>query len=96
MITKNIKYSEILKRNNELAKFILTEKYEIKILSNIITSQLNEILEYTLRIDAIPAMVELLLDGDEVVKMEEWLVTSEVTVDVNELAVTRGSRHAPP
>lgn len=41
-------------------------------------------------------MVELLLDGDEVVKMEEWLVTSEVTVDVNELAVTRGSRHAPP
>jgi len=58
MITKNIKYREILERNNELSKLLPDEKYEIKILSNIITSQLNEILEYTLRMDGIPAIVK--------------------------------------
>ncbi|MDP7194744.1 MAG: HAD-IIIC family phosphatase, partial [SAR202 cluster bacterium] len=58
MITENIKYSEILKRNSYLAKSLSDPRYEIKVLSNIITSQLNEILEYTLRVDSIPAMVK--------------------------------------
>ena len=58
MIIKNIKYSEILKRNRDLAKTLPDKGYEIKILSNIITSQINEILECTLRGDSIPAIVK--------------------------------------
>ena len=54
---ENVKYSEMLKVNSDLAKSLPDEKYEIEILSNIITSQFNEILEYTLRVDNIPALV---------------------------------------
>lgn len=58
MTTKNIKYSKILKINSELYKSLPDEKYEIKVLSTIITSQLNEILEYTLRVEDVPAIVK--------------------------------------
>ena len=44
-----LKYFEILARNAELKKALSSEPYKIVILSNIITSQLNEILEYALR-----------------------------------------------
>ena len=54
----NLKYSEILKRNNELTMELPEEKYKIKVLSNVVVSQLNEVLEYTLRIVSIPAIVE--------------------------------------
>jgi len=43
--------------NSELGKLLPDEKYEIKLLSNITTSQINEILEYTLRKDTVPAIV---------------------------------------
>lgn len=46
---KNLKYTEILKSNRELVKNLSGSKCEIVILSNVITSQLNEILEYSLR-----------------------------------------------
>ncbi len=58
MIKEDIKYSEILRENSELAKVLPDKSYEIKILSNIITSQVNEILEYTLRLESIPAIVK--------------------------------------
>ena len=58
MITKNTKYSEILKSNSDLGKSLPDVGYEIKVLSNIITSQLNEILEYTLRMNDTPAIVK--------------------------------------
>lgn len=58
MKATNINYTKILKWNSDLAKSLPDEKYEIKVLSNIITSQLSEILEYTLRVDAIPAVVK--------------------------------------
>jgi FkbH-like protein len=54
----NIKYTEILKRNSDLAKSLPNEKFKILVLSNIITSQLNEVLEYTLRVNGIPAIVK--------------------------------------
>ena len=57
MTVKSLKYSELLKRNSELAKLLPDGKYEIRVLSNIITSQLNEILEYTLRMNTVPAIV---------------------------------------
>ena len=53
----NIKYSEILKNNSELYASLPDEKYEIKVISNVITSQLNDILEYNLRLEGIPAIV---------------------------------------
>ncbi len=53
-----MKYSQILKANSDLAKSFPDEKYEIVVLSNIITTQLNEILEYTLRVRGIPAIVK--------------------------------------
>lgn len=50
-----LKYFEILARNAELKKTFSGKPYKIAILSNIITSQLNEILEYTLRSTGINA-----------------------------------------
>jgi FkbH-like protein len=55
---KDIKYSEILKINKSLYENLSDESYQIKVLSNINTSQLNEILEYTLRTNSVPAIVE--------------------------------------
>lgn len=53
-----LKYSEILKKNKELANELQDVKHEITVLSNIIVSQLNEILEYTLRVKTIPVIVK--------------------------------------
>ena len=53
-----MKYSEILKANNSLSHLLNDEEYNICIFSNIITSQINEILEFTLRQEHIPARVE--------------------------------------
>ncbi len=62
---KNLKYSEILKRKAEFGKALHDRdcyeknfKYEVTVLSNIIVSQFNEILEYTLRVKTIPAIVK--------------------------------------
>jgi FkbH-like protein len=56
IISKN-KYSEILEQNSKLSKLLLNEQYNIKVISNITTDQLNEILEYSLRANLIPAKV---------------------------------------
>jgi FkbH-like protein len=58
VIAKNLKYGEILRRNAKLKKTLPNIKYELKVLSNITVSQLNEILEYSLRVEAIPAIVK--------------------------------------
>jgi FkbH-like protein len=55
---EDIKYSEILRINNNFSKELPDKKYRIKVLSNINTSQLNEILEYGLRMNSIPAISE--------------------------------------
>ena len=47
MKAENIKYSEILKRNSDLSKSLPNTGYEISVLSNIIISQIIEVLEYT-------------------------------------------------
>jgi FkbH-like protein len=53
-----IKYTEILKRNTALEKIFFDHHYDISVLSNIVNTQLNEILEYALRIENIPAQVQ--------------------------------------
>lgn len=55
---RSLKYSEILKLNKELNGNFTSNSYEIHLLSNIIVSQLNEILEYTLRVETIRAIVK--------------------------------------
>ena len=58
MKAANIKYSEILKRNSDLSKSLPDTGYEISVLSNIIISQINEVLEFTLRVNTVPAIVK--------------------------------------
>ena len=53
-----MKYSELLKVNKDLTHLLNDDEYNIRILSNITTSQINEILEFTLRSCYIPARVE--------------------------------------
>lgn len=54
---KDMKLSEIMGENTKLASELKGPKFEISVLSNIITTQLNEILEYTLRKSGINAYV---------------------------------------
>lgn len=54
-----MKYSEILKQNNLFSKEIKSEKYKIKVISNIIVHQIKDILEYYLRIDNINGNVQI-------------------------------------
>lgn len=54
----SLKYSEILERNAALHKHLQGASYEIQVLSNIIVTQINEILEYSLRAEHIPAIVQ--------------------------------------
>lgn len=62
-----MKYTEILKKNIELANEIKTEKYKIVVISNIIIAQLKEVLEMTLREQGINAEVTL-ADYDSIVQ----------------------------
>jgi FkbH-like protein len=52
-----VKYQELLKTNRDFEKSFLKLDFNAVILSNITTYQINEILEYYLRIDSIPASV---------------------------------------
>ncbi len=55
---ENLKYSEILRLNKEIGiRIAEMSSYNIAVLSNIITSQLNEVLEYSLRKQNINANV---------------------------------------
>lgn len=53
-----MKYSEILKKNKLLTPTKGENVYNIKVLSNIMTFQINDILEYTLRKENIPARLK--------------------------------------
>ena len=50
-----IKYTDLLKLNREYTKTLPEKIYMVSVLSNIIVAQLNDILEYNLRIDGVPA-----------------------------------------
>src|SRR5215470_17488722 len=53
------KYSEILQRNAALAASLGEARYKVAILANVVVSQIKDILEYTLRVEGIPAVVEV-------------------------------------
>jgi FkbH-like protein len=52
-----MQYKDILNKNRELKKILSDHNYKIVVLSNITTFQFNEILEYLLRTEKIPAVV---------------------------------------
>jgi FkbH-like protein len=54
-----MKYTDILKKNKELAKELICEKYKIALISNITISQLKEVLELSLREKRINAEVTI-------------------------------------
>lgn len=62
-----MKYTEILKRNRELESDLVNNKYKIAIISNIVVTQLKEILEFSLRVEGINAEV-LVGDYDAIVQ----------------------------
>jgi len=62
-----MKYSEIIKLNNELEGAINSPDYKIAILSNIMVHQSKEICEYSLRIESVNAKV-LLGEYDNIVQ----------------------------
>jgi len=56
-LSRTMQYQDILNKNRELQKIQPEKSYQVVVLSNITTFQLNEILEYYLRIESIPAAV---------------------------------------
>ena len=62
-----MKYSEIIRLNNELGKQVQGDEYKIAILSNVMVHQSKEICEYLLRIESINANV-LLGEYDNIVQ----------------------------
>jgi FkbH-like protein len=66
-IAKNMKYSEIIRLNNELENTIKGQEYKIVILSNIMIHQAKDICEYLLRTESINTTV-LLGEYDNIVQ----------------------------
>ena len=62
-----MKYSEIIKANNELSNNLAGKEYKIAILSNIMVHQSKDICEYTLRVESINANV-IMGDYDNIVQ----------------------------
>ena len=56
---RNIKYSQILRLNNELADTIESEDYNVAVLSNISIHQIKEICEFSLRTEGLNATVKV-------------------------------------
>jgi len=56
---KTLSYPEILKLNNELGKSVKVKPYRISVISNITIHQIKEIIECSLRIENINAIVEI-------------------------------------
>lgn len=54
-----MKYTEILRMNRELEKTLSGEAYSVAILGNIVVAQLKDILEYSLRTEAIKVQTNL-------------------------------------
>lgn len=91
-----LKYFELLAKNKALADTVVGEPVQIKVLSNIIVHQLKEVLEYTLRLEGIPAQVEIgnydnILQDASQLGNEKVVVFWEVSNLLDQLPYTIGS-----
>jgi len=83
---KNLKYTEILSKNKLLGESLSQlPTYKISVLSNIITSQLNNILEFTIRNQNINAKA-ISGDYDNIVQNSQVYNSSDVVIIFWELA----------
>ena len=55
---ENLKYSELLQKNRVLSTLIAGKPYKVKVLANVTTNSLQEILEYACRINQINPAIE--------------------------------------
>lgn len=74
-----LKYSEILRQNTALARSLGDPRYKIAVLANVTVSQIKEILEYTLRLEGVPAVVTI-GDYDNIVQDSLKYKESELVV----------------
>ncbi|MCA6602529.1 MAG: hypothetical protein IM537_20530, partial [Pseudanabaena sp. M57BS1SP1A06MG] len=83
---KDLKYTEILSKNRILGEFLSNSSvYKISVLSNIITSQLNDVLEFATRSQAINTKVSS-GDYDNIIQNSEIYADSNVVIIFWELA----------
>ncbi|HAZ10353.1 MAG TPA: hypothetical protein DCY56_04530 [Candidatus Omnitrophica bacterium] len=80
-----LKYSEILKVNREMGRNLSDKRYEIVVLSNIITHMLNDILEYYVKMENINAHVKS-GDYDNIVQESEKFRNSNLVIIFWEIA----------
>lgn len=82
---KELKYSEILSANREIEESLSGNRYEMAVLSNIVTSQIKDILEYALRVHGINAHVKF-GDYDNIVQESEKFRDTNLVIIFWELA----------
>lgn len=80
-----LKYSDILKLNQDLETTLQSPDVEIDVFSNIIIAQLKEILEYTLRNDGINAKITI-RDYDNIVQESYKVKNSKIVIIFWELS----------
>ena len=86
MVLKDLKYTEILSKNKVLGENLsCSPMYRISVLSNIITTQLNDILEFAIRSQAINTKVSS-GDYDNIIQNSETFADSNVVIIFWELA----------
>ena len=86
LVLKDLKYTEILSKNRMLGEFLSNSSvYKISVLSNIITSQLNDVLEFVTRSQAINTKVSS-GDYDNIIQNSEIYADSNVVIIFWELA----------
>src|ERR1700733_2025275 len=83
---KDLKYTEILAANRKLRESLSgASLYEVKVLSNIITSQFNDIFEYVLRTEKINAKVSS-GDYDNILQDSQKYASADTVIIFWELA----------
>lgn len=75
----DLKYTEILSQNKQLGLTLKSEQFKVSVLSNIITTQFNEIFEYALRSQNINAIVNT-GDYDNIIQDSEKYNSSNVVI----------------
>jgi FkbH-like protein len=88
----DLKYSELLKLNKELGVKNQLDSYNILLLSNVIVHQGKEVIEYSLRVEGINAIVEL-GDYDNILQESKKQRNIDATVIFWELANLTNGLH---
>ena len=58
-MSRDLPYADLLKKNYHLGSSIVNDQYRVALLSNIVTNQLSDFLEFQLRTHGLPAVVKV-------------------------------------